>query len=438
MMLKRILGGVVCLWGITASAGMKGPLMALPGTDFEQWIKDETVIAQTKMLANISPADGAKGAVLASPERLDPDYYYHWIRDSALVNEAILALYERSSDVQEKKSLLQYVLDFAEFSAKIQNVSTLTGLGEPRFYVTGDAYNGPWSRPQNDGPAMRAMTLMHLGRVLNATGFSQYFIGMVWPVIRKDLQYVSDQWPQPCYDLWEEIKGDHFYTQMAQRAALLQGADLAGGIDQGFAVWLKTQADLVTTRLDDHLVVSRKEIIENLNLVDGQRTKDDGLDTATLLAFLHTKHTPWKSFDDDFVLNTVHGIDQQFSYIYPINWNHPGMGTAIGRYSGDSYYGGNPWFLTTLAFAEFNYELAAEKLQSGDPAAQAEAEQLMAHGDSYLSRVRLHMDAQGAMSEQMNRNTGYMLSAHDLTWSYAAWLTAALSRENLSRKLPAR
>lgn len=38
------------------------------------------------------------------------------------------------------------------------------GLGEPKFMVNGLVYPFPWGRPQNDGPALR---ILSLGRILS-------------------------------------------------------------------------------------------------------------------------------------------------------------------------------------------------------------------------------------------------------------------------------
>jgi glucoamylase len=61
----------------------------------EQYIKAETPIAKTSLLANIGPEfKGAKpGVVVASPSRgegSDPDYVYTWTRDSALVFKVLV------------------------------------------------------------------------------------------------------------------------------------------------------------------------------------------------------------------------------------------------------------------------------------------------------------------------------------------------------------
>ena len=49
---------------------------------------------------------------------------------------------------------------------------------------------------------------------------------------------------------------------------------------------------------------------------------------------------------------------------------------------------------------------------------------LMARGDQFVNRVRTHTPADGSLSEQFNRVNGFALSARDLTWSYASFLTA--------------
>ena len=45
---------------------------------FEQWLNHAEQNMLYGILANISPADGKPGAVVASPSRSNPDYYYHW------------------------------------------------------------------------------------------------------------------------------------------------------------------------------------------------------------------------------------------------------------------------------------------------------------------------------------------------------------------------
>ncbi len=40
-----------------------------------------------------------------------------------------------------------------------------------------------------------------------------------------------------------------------------------------------------------------------------------------------------------------------------------------------------------------------------------------------VERVKFHAYKDGSLDEQINRTSGYMTSAHNLTWNYAALLT---------------
>ena len=40
----------------------------------------------------------------------------------------------------------------------------------------------------------------------------------------------------------------------------------------------------------------------------------------------------------------------------------------MGRYANDAYYGGNPWYLATLAAAEFYFRLAIALLSGAEMA----------------------------------------------------------------------
>jgi hypothetical protein len=58
------------------------------------WIDREAGVATTKLFANISPSGTATGVVIASPSQQDPNYFFHWVRDSALTMNQVMNLYE--------------------------------------------------------------------------------------------------------------------------------------------------------------------------------------------------------------------------------------------------------------------------------------------------------------------------------------------------------
>jgi glucoamylase len=106
----------------------------------------------------ISDASGAitpaPGSVIASPNVKDPDYFFHWVRDSALVMKTIVSLYEKEKYRNPLKSLqhLKTFDDFISLTEKLQSSDSPYGLGDPRFNADGTVDKIKWARPQLDGP----------------------------------------------------------------------------------------------------------------------------------------------------------------------------------------------------------------------------------------------------------------------------------------------
>ena len=139
---------------------------------------------------------------------------------------------------------------------------------------------------------------------------------------------------------------------------------------------------------------------------------------------------------------TLAALENLFDAEYAINIKRPReRGPAMGRYANDAYFGGNPWYLATLAAAEFYFKLVIairagarmpetaenvrfrERMRGGAPVSAA-----FERGDSFMRTVRAYTPSAGYLSEQFDRTTGAQLSAKHLAWSYAAFITAAASR----------
>lgn len=105
--------------------------------------------------------------------------------------------------------------------------------------------------------------------------------------------------------------------------------------------------------------------------------------------------------------------------------------------------------LSTAALASVFYRAAAHVLKNGTPSSQALAvwksainspgalptsasalaQVFAAQGDGVLLRLRRHVQGNDFhLDEQIDRNTGYQISASDLTWSYAEVLNAMFYR----------
>lgn len=399
----------------------------------DTWLASEAELSKRKIQENITAAGTVPGVVIASPQRANPDYFRHWVRDAGLVMKVVVKLAERASTMAEKNYWEARLVDYVVFSRQNQLSRTLVGLGEPIFEVTGAPFLGPWGRPQNDGPALRAVALIEWAHTLldrgQETTVREWLYDSTLPaqtVIKADLEYVSNHWRESNFDLWEEVKGDHFFTRMAQRKALVDGAVLADRLkDPAAAAWYRLQASLLDQELSKHW--NGNFITATLNRTEGADYKHSGLDVAVILGVLRAPHNIYNAQNPQ-VQQTFVKLVQQFAKFYPINTRFPELAPALGRYTEDLYggthfNGGNPWVLTTLAAAELCYQFAAHS------SSVSLAESWVARGDAFVQRTQFHANADGSLSEQMDRESGYMTSARDLTWNYAAILTASWARE---------
>ncbi len=413
-------------------------------TELDQWIRNVRPMMVNHLRANISPQGTLPGTVVASPSRSHPNYYYHWVRDASLV--MLAALDQNFVRVNGSQNLTSDELrDYIVLTRRHQNMTNPSGgPGEPKFNVDGSIFDEPWGRPQNDGPALRAMSMIKIANMWLDQGHEDSVRALLWDgsftsVIKMDLEFVSHHWQDTCFDLWEETKGHHFYTQFVQRRSMIEGAKLARRLnDHTAADWYEKQARGLEQSLERYWDPNRGYIVETLDRDGGSDYKTSNLDTGVILGLLHgSLGDGFMAFSDERVIRTAQALEKSFQEIYTIN--HQGhWGVAIGRYPEDRYTGveivpsadgGNPWFLTTLALAEYYYRLAKEVKDSGKNLVGFSERgrdlvlKLQRHGDEFLNRARFHM-GDNRMSEQINRQSGYMQGAHDLTWSYASFLTA--------------
>lgn len=399
--------------------------------------KEEQFVSSLKtVISNSTKPDVKPGMVVASPSKSGPDYYFDWVRDTALTMRSLIDYYEIKKDPKIKKMIFTWV----NAEAYRQNLPTLTGLGEPKYNIDGSGYAGPWGRPQNDGPALRAIAMIKFARILFAEGNQDYVLKHLYhgvlpadSVIKKDLEYVAHHWQEHSFDLWEEEKGMHFYTLLAQHVALQEGAKLARELKDTFAADFYARESERIGRMikaeftDDHVgirVTSQKSAPLGY--------KNSGLDVAPLLALLHTyPYQKLFSLKDPLVLKYVDVLTNTFAEIYSVNSKYGAMGVGLGRYPEDRYDGydttklGNPWFLSTLALGEY-YCLLKDELTHKGLLSSTLSRELNFATEKQFTRVLFHSDRQGRLSEQFNHETGLMQGARDLTWSHNAFMTAMM------------
>lgn len=412
-------------------------LMLMPTFALAMPTKDAQFRASFNMvISNATRPDVKPGMVVASPSKRDPNYYFDWVRDTALTMRSLIDYYELKKDSKVKKLIFTWI----DAEAYRQNLPTLSGLGEPKYNIDGSGFTGPWGRPQNDGPALRALAMVKFARMLLAEGNQDYVLKKLYhgvlpadSVIKKDLEYTAHHWREHSFDLWEEEKGMHFYTLLAQQVALQEGAKLAADLRDGAAAdFYRAESAKIAQKLKSEFVDSRVGILVTTQRSAALGYKNSGLDVAPLLALLHT--SPYQrvfSLRDPAVLKYIDTLAATFGEIYPVNKQYKDMGVGIGRYPEDKYDGyetsriGNPWFLTTLALGEY-FCLAQEQVARAGRLTPALKTYLNDVTEKQFKRALFHSDREGHMSEQFNHVTGIMQGAVDLTWSHNAFMTAMM------------
>lgn len=390
-------------------------------------------------------------------------------------------LYSAASKGATQSAYEQVLFEYAAARAQEQtDPDLITGLGEPKFYLNNTAFTGPWGRPQNDGPATAAITLMEFANDYVANGGSidtvkqKIYDSSADPTapVQKDLLFVAQNWSSPSFDLWEEEESDHFYTRMVQRRALVTGVDFANKMgDSATAATLQSAAEACTAAFDVFWDPNRQIILYEYGPV--LHGKSSYLDTAVILGVIHgNTGDNFYGYTDDKVLATAVRLATSFKEIYPLAYTTQDasgntLGIPIGRYPEDVYNGygtapngGNPWYLCTLAFSQLMYSAANDFSNAGSITVtsiskpfwdyfapevglsvgtyskqgghlQKAVKALEGWGDAFTRTVKYYTPADGSLTEEYNRDTGKPQGAADLTWSYASLLTAAFARSEL-------
>ncbi|CCH43637.1 Glucoamylase, intracellular sporulation-specific [Wickerhamomyces ciferrii] len=372
-------------------------------TEFNNWIEKQFHISFNKILLNIADPilnndliendNVTPGANLASTSKKHPDYFYQWIRDGAItINSLISHLNE--FDSFQNETLQKVVENYIKNNYHLQRLDNWSGkfndssdplnkfknLGEPKFHVDSTPFNQVWGRPQNDGPALRIISIDKFIKSLNNHG--KQFIqtdeiikstrDIYKLIIKLDLKFIIANWNLENFDLWEEVNSFHFFTSLTQLKALKIGLKYFKNFndeDLEFGENLQTVLiDLTKFIYEDSGFINYKlnHIVETPSFLHER----SGLDAAIIIGSLitHDDFDDVVPFDvnDGLILNTLSELIKTMKYLYPINHSkiNLNLGVALGRYPEDIYDGyktseGNPWFLTTLSASELLFKLIA-------------------------------------------------------------------------------
>ena len=447
---------------------------------FEAWLEKQLGHSARAMLSSISPLSIVKhrpgfgqtvrpiaGAIVASPVLgaydPDPDYFFHWFRDSAVVVDALRLLH---IDGRLGDEALQHLRDFTRFSLALNQldgraVAAVPGrkarvapdflqfvrddsdlarahgdgvVAETRVNPDGTLDISRWARPQHDGPPLRALALLRWAAGGQLDG---PLLAQVAALIRFDLDFTLRHWREPSFDIWEEENGHHYYTLRVSAAALAEGAAWLQGLgsvgDRAQAQRCREASQAVLSLLDGFGVddgAATPGYYRSRGL-PGDAPSPKALDIAVILSAIHTQdYAAAHGVADPRMQATLARLEALFDAAYPINHGRAaGHGPALGRYAGDVYYSGGAYYFSTLGAAEFCFRAAAAP-GGGDARAWFE------RGDAYLATVRTYTPASGDLSEQFDQRSGAQTSAKHLAWSYAAFISCVWARRIAAAACP--
>jgi glucoamylase len=311
--------------------------------------------------------------------------------------------------------------DRLEFLRAESELAKLIGdgwMGEPRFSPDGGPDLERWNRPQDDGPALRASAC------LRVTGALPELRGPeVERLLLRDLAFVRRVAGRPSIGPWEEEPARRTtFTLIAEWDALDRGAAWreAQG-DAAGAEILRATAGRVRALICEAADPDEPAWRESIEAPAGH------FDSATVLALLHADRESGPfALTAPRTLGTVAALERRFAELYPINRGR--LVPAMGRWPGDAYFGGNPWYPVTLGCAELHYRVAT---LTGAACAYEK-------GEAWMALIEEVAPAGDDLPEQFDRATGAPVSCLALTWSAAALIGAATAREGARQTLAAR
>jgi glucoamylase len=468
-------------------------------TTLDDWVEREARFAAGAMLRAVSaiqivkerPGFGQRivprpGSVVASPVLgaydPDPDYFFHWFRDSAIVIDALrVALAEGFVDAASLERLREFV-DFSRALRKLDGrellrqghlrkkvrpsflqyvrpddeIAAVIGeavLAEARVNPDGTLDFTRWARPQNDGPALQVLALTRWRDA--ERNLDERLQAAMLELVISDLDFIRSRAKELSFDIWEEESGYHYYARLVQAEALACGAEwLAEMGDRARARNCRSVADTLAASLDAYWSGKDGHYRSRIGVVGGG-APNKALDIAVILGVLHADRVAGThSVLDPRAQGTLAALEDLFDAEYALNHQRPpDQGPAMGRYAKDAYYGGNPWYLATLAAAEFYFKLAIalqsgaemaatndnarfrRRLSAAGGAGDSPAAAAIERGERFMRTVQAYTPLSGDLSEQFDRATGAQTSAKRLAWSYAAFITAVASRRQAAQAI---
>lgn len=365
--------------------------------------------AVTKSLLIIKAHTDKHGGIIASCDssiyNYGRDYYsYVWPRDGAFVLWPLIRL---GYKIEAKR--------FFEFCADIMHHDGYM----MHKYQPDKAIGSTW-HPLLHGRRKElaiqedetAVVIFMLGEYLDYSGDEDFVEKIYDSFVRPCANFMSNfidhqtGLPHASYDLWEEKFMTHTYTAAVTYKALCVAADMAEkfGFDADYTKWHNAAETLFSNQdifYNQERSSYRKGFL--LNTDTGDLQYDNTLDVSSWYgAFMFDYYKDKRHINDG-----AKTIENELLKSAPIG--------GSPRYENDNYfasdpkYKGNPWFVTTLWLAQYYIRIGKTEDASG-----------------LIQWALQHAGASGALSEQVNPETGIHTGVSPLVWSHAELVNTIL------------
>jgi GH15 family glucan-1,4-alpha-glucosidase len=212
--------------------------------------------------------------------------------------------------------------------------------------------------------------------------------------------------PKPSYDLWEEKFGTSTFSSATVYGALMAAANFANilGKEKSEKRY-KDAAEEIKKGILEHLYDDKDGIFyKMINFKDEEFVYDRTLDMSSIYGIFAFGIL---EAGDERMEKAINKVKDRLVCKTSIQ--------GVARYEGDLFQRrgvnipGNPWFITTLWFAQY-YIAKAEKISDFDEVKR------------WIDWTVDNSIASGVLSEQLDPHTGEQLSAAPLTWSHAEFV----------------
>lgn len=202
--------------------------------------------------------------------------------------------------------------------------------------------------PQRDGPPLRARALMKyvelFGSQISATQKTT-----ITNLIKNDLDYTVKYWSSQTFDLWEEVQGNSFFTDLASFHALAIGSTYFKSLDATRSSTYLAESKKVRCYIANSYWAAgtnKNAYSSNINNNNGR----SGLDANSIIAAQLYPTSPSAAYSSnpcstdffspcsDRMLASTYAVVESFRGKYSVNSAREASGSkalAIGRYAED-------------------------------------------------------------------------------------------------------